>query len=143
MRVGKALQQGQGVIRVLKFGIRSVEAPPGERLMFGNFMTDLSKSRMTGSISASTQPLSWPAYLPGDVVSTRAGAAPLNVMSYFSYGSIVRLYVAPIAPRFASEPSQESLAVYRYFHAICPRLRRIATDIGPRTVERLAIDIDP
>ena len=29
--------------------------------------------------------------LPGEVVWTDTGAAPLNVMSYFSYGSIVRL----------------------------------------------------
>ena len=52
--------------------MRSVEAPPTKRRMFGNFMIVLSKSIMTGEISASTQPLSWPAYRPGDVVSTRA-----------------------------------------------------------------------
>src|SRR5208282_6091528 len=102
---------GTGLSGCCRSGFTSVEAPPGNLRMFGYFMIDLSKSRITGSISAKTQPLSWPAYLPGDVVSTRAGAAPLKVMSYFSYGSIVRLYVAPIAPRFASEPSHESFAV--------------------------------
>ena len=61
------------------------------RWMFGNFMIDLSNSIITGAISASTHPLSCPAYLPGDVDSTDVGAAPLKVMSYFSYGSIVRL----------------------------------------------------
>ena len=54
-------------------------------------MIDLSNSTITGSISASAQPLSSPEYFPGDVVSVRAGAAPLKIMSYFSYGSMVRL----------------------------------------------------
>ena len=36
------------------------------------------------------QPLSWPAYLPGEGVARRDGVAPLNVISYFSNGSMVR-----------------------------------------------------
>src|SRR5215469_12362560 len=87
--------------------------------MLGYFKIDLSKSIRTGYINDKDQPLSSPAYFPGDDVSTRAGSAPLKTMSYFSKGSMVRLYNAPIEPRFASTPSQESFAVYRYFHAMC------------------------
>ena len=37
------------------------------------------------------QPLSMPAYRPGEEVGLRVATAPLKVMSYFSNGSIVRL----------------------------------------------------
>src|SRR5271165_5214667 len=84
-------RSGTGSLGFWRLGIRSVEAPPTKRRTFGNFMTDLSNSIMTGEISAKTQPLSCPAYLPGEACCTVDGAAPLKVMSYFSYGSIVRL----------------------------------------------------
>lgn len=79
---------------------------------------DLLNSITTGTISAKTQPLSCPAYLPGEAVGIREDIAPLNTISYFSNGSIVRLYTDPIEPRFCSGPSQVSLAVQRYFHAM-------------------------
>ena len=86
------LQQRNRIVRVLEVRNQIVGGTADKnRLMFGNFMIVLSNSTITGSSSASAQPLSCPEYLPGDDVSVRVGAAPLKVMSYFSYGSIVRL----------------------------------------------------
>ncbi len=62
---------GTGFDGSCRLGRRSVEAPPGTRRMFGYLMIDLSKSITTGSISDRTQPLSWPAYLPGEVDAKR------------------------------------------------------------------------
>src|SRR5579862_7779696 len=90
---------GTGFSGFCRFGIRSVDAPPGNRLMFGNFMMDLSNSVSTMLNRAAVHPLSSPAYLPGEVESARIGAAPLKIMSYFSYGSIERLYTAGMDPR--------------------------------------------
>lgn len=60
-------------------------------LMLGKSTTDLLNSIKTGTITAAAEPLSCPANLPGDYVGIRADTAPLNSMSYFSSGSIVRL----------------------------------------------------
>src|SRR5208283_1802304 len=94
------------------------EAPPGNRLIFLYFMIDWSKSASTTEKSAADHPLSSPAYLPGEVDSARIGAAPLKIMSYFSYGSMVRLYTAGTEPKPCSGPSQESFAVHRNFQAM-------------------------
>jgi hypothetical protein len=50
--------------------------------MLGYLMIDLSKCTMTGEISAKTKPLSSPAYLPGEDVIVRIGAAPFKIMSH-------------------------------------------------------------
>src|SRR5271170_4839535 len=86
--------------------------------MLGYFMMVLSKSASTIEYSAAVQPLSSPEYLPGEVDNARIGAAPLNTMSYFSKGSMVRLYTAGMEPRFWLGPSQESFAVQRNFQAM-------------------------
>src|SRR5215472_6617560 len=108
---------GTGFSGCCRSGTRSSEAPPGNRLMLGYFMMDLSKSTSAWEKSAAVQPLSSPAYLPGEVVITLEGPAPLKIMSYFSYGSMVRLYTAGIEPRSASGPSHESFAVHTNFQA--------------------------
>src|SRR5215472_10633442 len=77
---GESFSKGSGLSGCCKSGTKSLEAPPGKRLIFGYFMIDLSKSTITGSSSDNAQPLSWPEYLPRDDVSVRAGAAPLKVM---------------------------------------------------------------
>src|SRR5579871_2733289 len=82
---------GTGLSGRWRLGLQSVEAPPGTRLRLGKSTTDLLNSITTGTISAAAQPLSCPAHFPGEDWASRAGAAPLNNMSYFSNGSIVRL----------------------------------------------------
>ena len=85
-------RMGSGFSGCCRSGTKSVEAPPGKRLMLGYFMIDLSKSRITGSDQRQDPAVVLdPNTFPAMTVSTRAGAAPLKTMSYFSYGSIVRL----------------------------------------------------
>src|SRR5215469_8333493 len=87
--------------------------------MFGYFMIVLSKSSRTWENSAAVQPLSSPAYLPGEVFRLFISpSAPLKIMSYLSNGSMLRLYTAGIEPRGWLGPSHESLAVQINFQAI-------------------------
>src|SRR5215468_7182644 len=69
-------------------------------------------------MSDRTQPLSSPPYEPGELLGIRDDIAPLKTMSYFSKGSIVRLYSDPIEPRFCCGPSHVSFAVHVYFQAM-------------------------
>ena len=111
-------KRGVGLSGFWRFGSRSVEPPPGLRLILGNSTIDLSKSTITGWRSESAQPLSIPAYLPGDVVNPRVATAALKIMSYFSNGSIVRLYSAPMPPELRVGPSQVSFDVKTNFQAM-------------------------
>ena len=62
---------GTGFDGSCRLGRRSFEAPPGKRRIFGYLMIDLSKSISTRWISEKAQPLSCPAYLPGEVDAKR------------------------------------------------------------------------
>src|SRR5215475_7441676 len=58
--------------------------------MLGKSKINLLNSITTGTISAATQPLFSPAHFPGEGPARREETAPLNNMSYFSNGSMVR-----------------------------------------------------
>ena len=86
-----SFSSGAGLSGCCRLGTKSFEAPPTIALdarVFHDRLVEVEDHRSTND---SAQPLSWPAYLPGDVVMIRDGAAPLKIMSYFSYGSMVRL----------------------------------------------------
>src|ERR1039457_1545064 len=110
---------GSGFFGCCRSGIKSFEAPPGKRWMLGYFMTDLSNSISASENSAAAQPLSSPAYRPGEVRNPFISpSAPLKIMSYLSNGSMVRLYTAGTEPKLWLGPSQESFAVQRNFQAM-------------------------
>ena len=65
---------GIGFSGCCRFGIKSFEAPPGKALDAGYFMIVWSNSANSTLHSAAAQPLSCPAYFPGEFVNARAGA---------------------------------------------------------------------
>ncbi len=70
---------------MLQVRIRSFEAPPGKRWMLGYFMMDWSKLKSTWEKSPAVQPLSSPAYRPGEVRNPFISpSAPLKIMLYLS-----------------------------------------------------------
>src|SRR6516225_2092185 len=110
---------GTGFLGCCKSGIKSFEAPPGKRSTLGYLIIVLSKSSSTAEKSAADQPLSSPAYLPGEVFRLFISpSAPLKIMSYLSNGSMVRLYTAGMEPRPWLGPSHESFAVQMNFQAM-------------------------
>src|SRR5262245_33815634 len=106
-----------------------MDAPPGMVGILGYFLNVVIVSFMSWVPIPMVQPESPPDQRPCEVPMNPSilGAAPLNVMSYVSAGSMWRLYTAG-NPRSSLGPSQASEAVQVHFHAF----RRTAWKLRPR-----------
>ena len=101
---------GTGFLGCWRSGIRSFEAPPGKRWMLGYFMIDLSKSTSAGENSAAAQPLSSPAYFPGEVVEHAIRRGPIEDHVVFLVGIHGEVVDAPESnPGLSSVPARSPL----------------------------------
>ena len=155
IRHAAGFKQRQRIVRMLQVGNQVIRGPPGYRLMLGYLMMVLSKSARAWENRAADQPLSSPAYLPGEVfrpaVSAFVSCSPrctggligfpirLRFVSYGNHRHDSDDSGPPAGPRFNIEPAMHQMDPLLHTHQTQATISsgRFQVEAGTRITPRL------